>query len=262
MTIPEPVRRLALQPFRELPVPPDVEVHELDGARMGLNKWPTAQIVVPWGGGPTDLAATVEAARAVARSHGKATLAWWLAPGDEHLAGPLEALGLVNRDTPGLESVENAMALVEPPPPAPEGVDVRIVESWEDYRGASDVVREAFGMPEVSEELLRERYADSLHPDNPGRGFVALVAGRVVGSAYAAGGEAGVNLFGGCVLEEARGRGVYRALLRARWDFAVARGTPALTVQAGRMSMPICERAGFRYVGAARVFVDEVGPTP
>jgi GNAT superfamily N-acetyltransferase len=60
------------------------------------------------------------------------------------------------------------------------------------------------------------------------------------------------------VLPKARGRGVYRALLFARWDFAVDRGTPALTVQAGRMSRPICERLGFQFVDASRVYVDTV----
>ena len=258
MAIPEPVRVLALYPFRELPVPPDIEVFELEGARLGVNGWPTAQVVQPVDGGPADVRATVEEARSIARSRRKTTLAWWVAPADDHLVAPLEALGLENRDTPGLETVENAMALVDPPPPTAEDVEVRMVETWEDYRAGAEVGRAAFGMPEIAEELLRERFESYSRPDNPGRGFVALVDGRVVGNAFAAGGDVGVNLFGGAVIEEARGRGVYRSLLRARWDFAVARGTPALTVQAGRMSKPICERSGFVFVAAARVFVDEI----
>jgi hypothetical protein len=46
-----------------------------------------------------------------------------------------------------------------------------------------------------------------------------------------------------------RGRGVYRALVRARCDAVVERNTPALTVGAGRMSQPILERLGFITVG-------------
>ena len=46
----------------------------------------------------------------------------------------------------------------------------------------------------------------------------------------------------------ARGRGAYRAVVRARWDAAVARGTPALAVGAGPMSRPILERLGFEQV--------------
>ena len=49
--------------------------------------------------------------------------------------------------------------------------------------------------------------------------------------------------------EDARGRGAYRALVRARWDAAVERGTPALTVMAGSMSAPILDRLGFATVG-------------
>ena len=45
MDVPEAVRRLALYPFHELPVPPDVEHVELDGAFIAINPWPTAQVV-------------------------------------------------------------------------------------------------------------------------------------------------------------------------------------------------------------------------
>ena len=88
------------------------------------------------------------------------------------------------------------------------------------------------------------------------RACVRVVLSAVLLAAF---GGAGINLFGGSVLPEARGKGVYRALTFARWDAAVERGTPALTVQAGKMSMPILERLGFERVGYARVFVDELG---
>jgi len=259
MPISPAVRDLAVHPFRELPVPPDVEVVELDGATVGFNKWPTAQLVRVDGTGPTDVAAAVEASRAAGRERGKTVLAWWVPVESDHLVPALEACGLVNEDTPGFEAVENAMALVEPPSGlATDAVEVRMTETWDDFYGASEVVCRAFGMPESTEAELRERFEEYRRPENPGRGFVAVVDGRVVGTSYAAFGTAGVNLFGGAVAEEARGRGVYRSLVRARWDYAVGRGTPALTVQAGRMSRPICERLGFRFVEAVRVYVDKV----
>ena len=68
-----------------------------------------------------------------------------------------------------------------------------------------------------------------------------------------------VNLSGGSVRADARGRGVYRALIRARWDDGVARGTPALTVQAGRMSRPVLERLGFETVSEQRCLIDRFG---
>lgn len=257
MDIPDPVRRLALYPFRELPPPPDVQQVEFDGAVLGVNRWPTAQVVSMCDDGPADVEATVEAVRAAARAHGKSIVAWWVPPDQDHVVPALEAAGLANQDTPGFESIENAMVLVASPAgDEVDGVDVRVVEAWEDFRDGSHVIETAFGMPPTTEEELRARYDDYRHPDNPGRGFVALIDGRVVGTSYAAFGDAGVNLFGGSVLPEARGRGVYRALVRARWAAAAERGTPALTVQAGRMSRPICERLGFVFLAPVRVFVD------
>ena len=259
LDVPDPVRRLALFPFHQLPVSPHVERVELDGAFIHIDRWPGAQIVGVRGAGPADVAATVDAARAVAREHGKEILAWWVPPDQDHLAAALESAGLVNDDTPGFEAIENALALVAPPSGgAVEGVEVRMTETWDEYRAGSHVVQQVFGMPHVSDDELRARYEDYLHPENPGRGFVALIDGRVVGTSYASFADAGVNLFGGSVLPEARGRGVYRALLQARWEAAVARGTPALTVQAGRMSRPICERLGFVFLAPVRVFVDSL----
>jgi GNAT superfamily N-acetyltransferase len=80
----------------------------------------------------------------------------------------------------------------------------------------------------------------------------------VVGAASGVLGAAGVNLIGGCVLEDARGHGIYRALTIARWELAVARGTPALTIQAGRMSRPIVERLGFKFIAAIPIYIDQL----
>jgi GNAT superfamily N-acetyltransferase len=68
--------------------------------------------------------------------------------------------------------------------------------------------------------------------------------------------DRGVALMGGAVLPSARGRGVYRALVHARWEHAVARGAPLLVVQAGRMSAPVLTGLGFRSHGTIRLFVD------
>ena len=169
-----------------------------------------------------------------------------------------DELGILNEDTPGFEAVENGLALVEPPSgERVDGVEVRIVETFDDFRAAMRVAVVSFGLPELPLEEQRARFADYLEDDN-GRTFVGVVDGEVVGASHAALAAAGVNLFGGSVLPEARGRGVYRALLFARWDLAVERGTPALTVQAGKMSRPICERLGFRFVDASRVYVDSL----
>jgi GNAT superfamily N-acetyltransferase len=251
------VRDQAVNPWATLPPPLDVELVAIDGATIGFSPMPMAQVVRIDGEGPTDLRAAVEAARAAARERGKSILGWWVTPDRDALADELEACGLRNADTPGFEAVENAMALVEEPRGASDrAIDVRIVESWDDFLAMQSVIRAAFGVPESPLEEVRKQYEISRRPENPGRGFVAIIDGRAVGASYAAFGDAGINLFGGAVLEDARGRGVYRALVRARWQHAVDRGTPALTVQAGKMSMPILERLGFRQVTTIRMLVD------
>jgi GNAT superfamily N-acetyltransferase len=257
--LPEEVRGLALDPFGELPVPREVEQVELDGAVLSINPWPGAQVVRPVGVSPPDIAATVEAARAVARERDKKVLAWWITSEHDDLAGALEDAGLVNADTPGFEAVENGMALVEPPAGRPaEHVRIGVVEEWAEYAAVGEVTRTVFGMPKVSEEELRQRHAEYLAALDLGTTLFAAIDDRIVAGAHASFGTAGINLFGASVLPEARGQGVYRSLVLARWDLAVARGTPALTVQAGRMSRPICERMGFAFVEAVRVFVDDL----
>lgn len=255
----EAVRRLALDPFGELPTPREVELVDLGGAIVSINPWPAAQIVRPVGVRPVDVATTVDAARAVARERGKRVLAWWITSENDALAAPLEEAGLVNADTPGFEAVENGLALVSPPTGQPaEGLQIGAVKSWEDYAAAAEVTQAVFELPEVAEDELRQRHAEYLAAIDLGVTLFASIDDRMVATAHAAFGTVGINLFGAAVAPEARGRGVYRSLVLARWELALERGTPALTVQAGRMSRPICERMGFAFVGAARVFVDDL----
>ena len=111
---------------------------------------------------------------------------------------------------------------------------------------------------EEMDEDRAKRYAEYTAAGNPARQFIASIDGQVVGTAAAVIGKYGVNLFAAGVLPEARGRGVYRALIRARWDLAVERGTPALTVQAGQMSRPVLESVGFSFIAAARMYVSDL----
>jgi predicted GNAT superfamily acetyltransferase len=61
--------------------------------------------------------------------------------------------------------------------------------------------------------------------------------------------DRGVFLIAGSTAPWARGRGLYRALVRARWDYAVERGTPALVTEAiVATSYPILQRLGFTEV--------------
>jgi GNAT superfamily N-acetyltransferase len=257
------VRELAVYPFRELRVPPGFERIERDEFLLVLSPYPSAQVVVPLGVSPSTLPGSIDAARAIARERGKPLLVWWIGPDRRELEQSLLDEGLAHEATPGFEAVENAMVLLQTPGgEVAAGVSVKQTETYEEYVAAEEIVMAAFDYPEVMRAEvaadLPKRWEEYTTPGNPGRGFIASIDGRIVGTAFAALGEVGVNLFGGAVLEEARGRGVYRALIDARWDAATARGTPALTVQAGRMSRPILAKLGFQDVGQAHLYVDTV----
>ena len=253
------VRHQAVQPWTYLPNPPNFELVPLEGATIAISPWPIAQMVKVDGDGPADVAATVEAARTVARERGKAIVAWWIAREHDALAPQLEVCGLVNEDTPGFESIENAMVLTDAPAGSSDPtIEVRVRETWEEFLDAYEVGKAAFGTPEMPEEALRHEFETVSAAGSTGRSFIAYLEDRPVGTSFGMPGTAGVNLFAGAVLEEARGRGVYRAMVEARWRWAVELGTPALTVQAGRMSRPILEKLGFELVEPVRVFVDKL----
>ncbi len=153
------------------------------------------------------------------------------------------------------------MVAVEPPPPARPPVDTHRVESLEELRKAFRVAAEAFGVDDELRSAFEKR-AERLWPIERDGGaeatFVATIAGEIVGFAVAAFGRNAVFMRGSGTLPECRGRGVYRALVRARWDEAVTCGTAALTVGAGSLSKPILDRLGFSVVGWYDCLLDTV----
>ena len=163
------------------------------------------------------------------------------------LVARLLALGLED------DGVQVGMVLTGPPAAAaPADVEVRRVETAAESLEASRIAAIAFGGPvptEENEEL-------EPHPDNVV--YLAYADGVPVGRASAAFGPHGATLFGGATLPEARGRGAYRALVAARWDDAVERGTPLLVTQASPLSRPILARLGFREVCEIRALIDRV----
>ena len=163
------------------------------------------------------------------------------------------------READGQEVV--AMVLTEEPA-AVAGVELRVVETFEDALVSRGLLASAFGIPPelvTSDEELSRSWRET-QADGAARTFLAFVDGTAVGRATCVATEPGpLQLLGGSVMPAYRGRGVYRALVRARWDEAVRRGTPALVTQAGRMSKPILERLGFRQVGRVQMLVDRTG---
>jgi hypothetical protein len=162
------------------------------------------------------------------------------------LVDRLHALGLVD-DEPTALAI--GMVLDHEPPAAPPDVEVRRVETDEEFYEAERIAAIAFGM---GGPPARRRY----EPDPNNRIYLAYVDGIPVARGSGAFGELGVTLFGGSTLPEARGRGAYRAIVAARWHDAVERGTPLLVTQAGPMSRPILTRLGFREMCEIRILVD------
>jgi hypothetical protein len=261
--IPANVRQQALHPFREVLLPVGWERVERKSLVVCLHPLPIAKIVEPVNVGAGEVDAAVAEARAILREENSSLAVWWVAPEHAWLGGELEQRGLVNGDTPGFEPIENAMALVEAPTGNwAEGIHVTEVESFDEFVASNRVSAEVFELtPAMRDEMeakMPKQYDEYVTPGNSARQFNASIDGRVVGTAAAVRGPAGVNLFGGSVTSDARGRGVYRALTHARWKFAVDHGTPALTIQAGRMSKPIAERLGFTLIGLVHLYVDDL----
>jgi hypothetical protein len=174
------------------------------------------------------------------------------------LAQRLQELGLALDREPHVVS----MVLTEPPPPAPSELDVRPVTSADEYVAAVRVQHVAFETPEDARERELDDAARNfeLWESSPHSVlYVAWLGGEPVAAGRATFADAGAVLNGGATLPEARGRGAYRALVAARWEEAVRRGTPALITQAGAMSRPILRRLGFREVAEIVVLIDDAG---
>ena len=142
----------------------------------------------------------------------------------------------------------------------PAGIEVARIETFEQFQAARELQWDAFDTPEdrraKNRARAREDFEESLRLGVP-VGFLATLDGRPAGTALAIPSRRGVFLIGGSTAEWARGRGVYRALVRVRWEFAVAHGTPALVTHAvPDTSYPILRRLGFEEVCTIRRLED------
>ena len=164
------------------------------------------------------------------------------------LAEALVAAG-ARRPAPPLEWEFTALATAAPPPGV-AGFEVRRIATFEDYLIGLEI---ALTAEQYTDEVRAARRAEAKaayerRKNGPSMEWLAWIDGEPVAHARAFPGSRGLLLDGGATLPRARGRGAYRALIAARWHEAVARGTPALVVQAGEMSRPILERCGFEPV--------------
>lgn len=200
---------------------------------------------------PDEIDETIDRVRELVPAEKSAV--WWLdddvQPSD--LAERLQERGFSEpSDRAGLLY---ALACVEPPAPGPPDVEVRRVTSYDDYLAAQEVMWRAFATPPErraqQEPHVRSEFESAQEAGTPAT-FLALLEGRPAALGRSLYSDRGVFLIAGAVEEWARGRGVYRSLVHARWQDAVARGTPALVTEAiPGTSYPILKRLGFVEVG-------------
>lgn len=181
-------------------------------------------------------------------------LEWWVGwsatPTD--LEERLLAIGLVPDDE---EPVLTGMTCDAPPPAAPE-VEVRRIETLEQQLEALTVDWDVWNIDAADRARRAQSERGGFRAEGSVQHFAAYVNGRPVGFGRAIDMDGGVAMMGGAVLPAYRGRGVYRGLVRARWDYAVSRGTPLLVTQAGHMSGPVLDGLGFVRHGDLHLFID------
>ena len=253
--IPRELRELAEEWDRFTPLSPGME--RVGTERYVLVTGPTWASVQ--GVRTDDVPATVAEVRAAIRERGGRRTTWWIGPSSRplNLAAQLLDLGLRRPDVPELA----ALALTREPAPGPPGVEVRQVCTFDEFRAATEIRWEAFPIDPV------RRADEGAHLDELWEGarggsavtFLASLDARPAATALGVFGDRGCVLVGGATLPWARGRGLYRALVRARWDEAVRRGTPGLAVGANpATSYPILLRLGFEEVCRVRRLEDSL----
>lgn len=201
-----------------------------------------------------DVDAAVAWARDECARRGVTRREWWVgwSATPDHLAQRLTDRGFVPDDE---EATLTGMSIDREPPAAP-AVDVRRIETIEQQLEALEVDWDVWNLPETERASRRAYEEERFDPDGTVHHFAAYDGDCPLGFGRAIDMDAGVALMGGAVLPSARGRGIYRALVHARWQHAVARGTPLLVVQAGRMSEPVLTGLGFESHGTIHLFMD------
>ncbi len=127
------------------------------------------------------------------------------------------------------------------------GVSLRRIERREQL---GEVIRIEESVWGGSFAWIEDRLGENLEIPGYLSVFVAEVDGQPASAAwiYFLPNSHFASLYGGATLPEQRGKGLYTALLAVRAREARQRGYRYLTIDAGRMSKPIVERRGFRYL--------------
>jgi hypothetical protein len=208
---------------------------------------------------PEELDTVIANVHELLRERGRDACAWEIGS-TARPAGVAEMLLARGMQWAEHDSHQAGMVLDREPEAGPPEVVVRVADTLEDYIVSEAIANLAFGGTAPSDEYVTSHY-ERRNPE-VSRRYIASIDGVDIGTASATFVPDGVVLNAGSTLPDHRGRGAYRALVRARWDDAVAAGTPVLVTQAGEMSRPILERLGFREICTVLALVDRFGAQP
>jgi hypothetical protein len=252
------LREYAETPDRYAPVVEGSSVSRFDNGRVCVIQGRTWASVSAPRVAEEEVAALLAETRSLIPAEKLTT--WWIGPSSRP-ADVVERLVRLGLQEPH-DRVSRLYSLVRTDEPAgiPAGIEVRPVETYDDFAAAREVQWDAFETLEARRQAqrpgLREDFEESMQLGIPVM-FVASLDGRPAATAMSIPSERGVFLIAGAVAPWARGHGLYRALVRARWDDAVERRTPALVTQANpETSYPILRRLGFEEVCEIRRLED------
>lgn len=252
--LPDALRSFAEEPAPQLgPAPPPTRRIVTPKYTMELSPVPTQSVTCCVRTTVAELDATIAEVRGQARAGGYVRNVWQVGPSctPAGLAGLLRERGFVPATRPPHEPSLTVMTLASAPPPVTTpGLEARLCRDLEEFITAMRVAMEAFNESE-EDAAGWIAAAPGLWATQDGVNYfthIAYLDGRPAGMGFSAPGTAGVMLNGSGVAAWARGRGVYRAMLAARWQEAVKLGRPGLVIHAGAMSRPILERCGFEAV--------------
>jgi hypothetical protein len=209
--------------------------------------------------------ANVSAVRASARSlnevsehaseffaeHGRTDFLWFLGP----RSTPVGCIGALTSQGASVAG-DCAAMLLDHEPPSSAGIDIRPVTTPAQlmtYRQISLAAESGGLLTTAQQSDLQasngQAWKDYISYNGRRRNFLAYLDSQAVSAAGLLLTDHGVAvLSGGATLPSARGRGLYRALVHARWVAAHELNAGPLAVQASHMSSPVLLSLGFAHL--------------
>lgn len=200
-----------------------------------------------------DAARVIEEAARWISERGRSNCSFWLGP-----STVCEGLQAALADA-GVESLPPTAAMVlRGEPPIVPSADVREVASIEDYAELMDIAFEledqTASVRDATLAQVGRQYASYCDNERSTAFLCSLDGVPVAAGLMRITSQPGIaGLFASAARKAARGKGCYRALVRARYEAALAAGCPEVVTQASPFSRPILERLGFEKVADVTV---------